>query len=317
MKIIYPPLISWHMLPQSPQAYCRIFAENGIETYFMDSNHPAAERHTKRPFEAQRNLTVLPPGRDPRDYADTLFFSYPEHVHHAENFDKILYVLYDYHGDFLIDKLVKSIEVADIVVAISKELYNLALSLGCKKSKLLYIPNGLFFDEFMKEYEKPSILQDIEYPIVGYSGVISKEWTDIELIEEIAQDYSVVCTGSIFDGKLSDNIYNVGHIPKEDFPNFVKSFHIGILPFRNNKFSQHMDPLKFYHYCAAQIPVLTTNIPAVVNSKIPTYELKKENVESALKMDNPQLRGARLHYAKEHDWKTVLVPLVKRLKELD
>jgi glycosyltransferase involved in cell wall biosynthesis len=293
-------------------------AKNGFDCYFMDSNHPAAEKHTEKPFKAQENLTVLPPGYDIREIdPDVLFYSYPPHIQLVDQFkpDTVLFVMYDYHGDEYLPSLKRSLDVADIVVAISKKLYNLAIKLGCKERKLLYIPNGVYYKDFIGKFKKPKVLKNMESPIIGYSGVISEKWTDIALLNEVAEHYTVVCTGAVFDGDLSDNIINLGHQSNEEFPAFVRSFDVGLLPFKVSKFSKCMDPLKYYQYCAAGIPTVSISIPAVMDSNLAycTDEHFSEFIKLALNEHSKYRMTKRRKYARDHDWETVLKPLLEEL----
>lgn len=320
MKILYLPIVSYSMLPQSPHAYLDIFSQNGFDCYFMDSNHPAAEKHTHEPFSPQENFTVLPPNYDVNKIKpDILFISYPPHIHQVENFKpkNVMLVLYDFHDEGYHRELKKGIELADVIVSISHELYDFAIQLGADEDKLLYIPNGVYYDEFNKKHEMPNELKQINKPIIGYEGAISKHWVDINLLNKTADEYGVTFIGSVFDGDLSPNIYNLGHMERKELIQYIQHFDVGLIPFPRNKFAQHCDPLKYKEYLAAGIPTVSTPIPAVMETELAYVGDNFTNlINKALEENNRKLVNERKRFAKKLDWKTILKPLVNRLGEL-
>jgi glycosyltransferase involved in cell wall biosynthesis len=88
-------------------------------------------------------------------------------------------------------------------------------------------------------------------PIVGYYGAIA-EWFDLDLMAEVAASrpqYSFVVIGEVtLDriGKLKNlpNVHLLGEKPYRELPGYLRQFAVCTLPFRMNRLTRAVDPVK-------------------------------------------------------------------------
>jgi glycosyltransferase involved in cell wall biosynthesis len=132
--------------------------------------------------------------------------------------------------------------------------------------------NGLARDAFEKLSDPdvdphPDILR-IPSPRLGYAGMIS-ERLDWKLIQEVASrepQWQFVLAGRVTDDKLRKrvahlpNIHFPGEFPQKDVPSILKSFDLGIMPYRDTPFFDFLNPLKFYEMAAAGLPMVSSPV---------------------------------------------------------
>ncbi|MHA1753372.1 MAG: glycosyltransferase [Candidatus Helarchaeota archaeon] len=222
--------------------------------------------------------------------------------------------------DYLITKENNLCNIVDIVITTSKELY--------KKKKIInqntyFIPNGVDFHVFQKYFfeknEIPEDLKNVKKPIIGFVGGLA-QWIDFELIKYIAKespDWSVVLVGPII-GNLNiinikneyKNIYFLGKKEKEDIPKYVSNFDVCINPFKINKLSKHVNPLKVYEYLAAMKPVVSVKMPELeslsdiihfADSKFDFVEKISTTLQSPDKIDKQKVT----EIIKQFDWRNL------------
>ena len=56
------------------------------------------------------------------------------------------------------------------------------------------------------------------------------------------------------------NIHLTGSVPQEDVPHVLKTFELGLLPYRDTSFFKYLNPLKFYEMAAAGLPIVSSPI---------------------------------------------------------
>lgn len=115
----------------------------------------------------------------------------------------------------------------------------------------------------------PSELQGLQRPIIGFWGLIH-EWIDLDLIQYVAlrhPEWSVVLVGKVgIDcAKLQcmPNVHLVGPRSYASLPGFAKGFTVAMLPFKVNRLTESVNPIKLREYLAAGLPVVSTALPEV------------------------------------------------------
>ncbi|GKV69407.1 hypothetical protein NCCP2716_19050 [Sporosarcina sp. NCCP-2716] len=156
--------------------------------------------------------------------------------------------------------------VADYVLASSNRLYT---KMAHFNKNIVYLPNGVWLDDY-------SVPQDDKYkndayqadkPIIFFMGAIS-EWVDIDLIDYISKnrsDYSYVFVGHQ-QIKLppNDNIFYLGYKEYHELSRYLNSSRVAIIPFKINKLTSAVTPLKLYEYLASSTPVVSTLMPDII-----------------------------------------------------
>jgi glycosyltransferase involved in cell wall biosynthesis len=137
--------------------------------------------------------------------------------------------------------------------------------------------------------EHPS-LQGILRPRVGYFGLID-ERCDQQLILTLAQrmvNISFVITGDIVTDvsllKGQKNIYFTGKVPYGELPHITQGLDVLILPYKVNKLTNAIQPLKLKEYLATGKPVISCAIREACNlSKFVSIVITPQEWEMAIR----------------------------------
>lgn len=132
--------------------------------------------------------------------------------------------------------------------------------------KISVIKNGVKANFVSKNNGVPDDMKDIPKPIAGFGGKISY-LLNTELINQVAREnphISFVFVGQILDKETfnkiekTPNIYFLGDKHYEEYPNYVNSFDICIVPYRIGKDQHGGDSLKVYEYLLTGKKVIGT-----------------------------------------------------------
>ncbi|MCS2161494.1 hypothetical protein MUU47_10265 [Scandinavium sp. H11S7] len=97
----------------------------------------------------------------------------------------------------------------------------------------------------------------------GYVGSVAK-WFDWQFIEKLAvnrPNSKIVIVGPLYvkPDTVPDNVIIKSAIDYKDIPSLIRTFTYGIIPFQINELTESVDPVKYYEYIAAGIPVISTS----------------------------------------------------------
>ena len=224
---------------------------------------------------------------------DLIILEYPfkqasEQLKHYNG--KIIYEILDDWaelGSLAYDKKVekKVIALADLTTAVSKKL--------AKDYKCIYSPNAVDLDLY-DSLDVPAIKpNDPTNLIVGYVGHLRGWWFDWEIIKRLSEQKNIeVHIVGEYDVYrfTAPNVFYHGKKSYEKIPGYVKSFDVGIIPFKKGKLFDKVSPLKAYEYIAANVPIVSM------------YSLE-------------QIKLPDLHYADDIDYFVDLVNSYKNIKE--
>jgi len=95
------------------------------------------------------------------------------------------------------------------------------------------------------------------------------EWIDLDLLSYMAKrhpEWSIVLVGRVASiwrpGKLP-NVHWLSGRPYASLPGYAKGFSAAILPFKINRLTESVNPIKLREYLAAGLPVVSTPLPEV------------------------------------------------------
>ncbi len=171
---------------------------------------------------------------------------------------------------------------SDVFIATSQNLYD-KLSKQGKQVHLL--THGVDYDFFKKApADEHVLLEGIPKPRVGYFGLFDQR-SDQSLLLELAKrmpDISFVITGN-FETDTSDflkqkNIYLTGSIPYNELPAMAGGWDVCMLPYKLNKLTDAIQPLKIKEYLATGKPVISTPIKEA--RRLEDYVVIAETVDS-------------------------------------
>lgn len=244
-----------------------------------------------------------------------------------------LKIVYDRHDDFSSFSGVNECEV----VKLEKELVGmcdgliysstyLQLPFGNSKPTAV-IPNGVDFSHFDRS-KSNEVAIGLERPIIGYVGTIS-DWFDFDLLRTVAiarPRWNFLLIGpwvgvnkDAFSG--IPNVIAIGQREYSTIPLYVAGFDVGIIPFKINRLTEGVDPVKMYEYLAAGKPVVATDIPAIDNRfvrKAKNIEEFARYIEEALaESRDPELVKMRKAFARANSWSVRGHQLLSFLASID
>lgn len=132
--------------------------------------------------------------------------------------------------------------------------------------------NGLSRDAFEKlsdpEAQPHPDITSIPSPRLGYAGMISErlDWNLVKHLAAAEPKWNFVFVGRISDDKIRrrmarlHNVHFPGEFPHKDVPSILKSFDLGMMPYRDTPFFEFLNPLKFYEMAAAGLPMVSSPI---------------------------------------------------------
>jgi glycosyltransferase involved in cell wall biosynthesis len=191
------------------------------------------------------------------------------------------------------------------------------------------IPYGVNLDRFSsngssnhKIIERSRNNGQQEKPIIGYVGGLHRH-LDVELLTAMAQarpDWQWVCMGPAQRnvGKLAalQNVELPGAVPHDQLARHIETFDVGIVPYVRSTFTDTVVPTKINEYLAMGIPVVSTNLPSVIEAYSwegaviateATLHKFVAAIESALALPKDQIaRDRRRSVAALADWEARL-----------
>ncbi len=209
---------------------------------------------------------------------------------------------------------------ADLVFTSSKNLYEDKRKYN---SQTYLVHNVGDYNHFIKatypETKIPKDIENIPSPIIGFIGAIDDYKLDMELVSYLAQertDWSIVLIGptGIAGKKMCTsvlknykNVYLLGEKEYEILPNYIKTFDVCIIPYRNNEYTRNCFPIKFFEYLATGKPVVVIGLPELEKFAHLTEVAKDKgefirSISECLKYDAPEKRQKRIELARENTW---------------
>lgn len=158
---------------------------------------------------------------------------------------------------------------SDILIATSESLYKKLLKSGRQTHLLTHGVDRAIFEQ--ANSDEHHLLSKIPKPRVGYFGLFD-ERSNYQLLADVASrmpHIAFVITGrvemTIPSHPKTPNIYFTGSVPYAELPAVVKGLDILFLPYRLNKLTKSISPLKLKEYLATGKPIVSTPLPEVLN----------------------------------------------------
>ena len=166
----------------------------------------------------------------------------------------------------------RTIRASDVVITTSATLQDQRRGLNPNTHM---VPHGVDYDHFaasdsVSPDQVPEEICDIPRPIFGYFGLIS-DYVDLELIGQAARarpQWSFVFLGDVRRDTAPidrlENVYLLGGRSYESLPGYCSRFDVGLIPFRMNRLTRAVNPIKLREYLAAGLPVVSSPMPEVL-----------------------------------------------------
>lgn len=206
----------------------------------------------------------------------------------------------------------------DLTLTTSQELKRIK----SKYARFIYcLPNAvdpdLFNRTFFEQLEIPIELIGVQKKVIGYIGNIEHR-IDYKLVKMIAKAHYDKLL--YFIGPLSTKEYQEEGLDRfkniiftngkkiEELPAYLQNIDCAIIPFRCNKLTKSIYPLKINEYLAGGKPVVTTNFSEDIRlfKKVvyiaENHEQFVDLINIAINEDNSELAKNRIRVANENSW---------------
>jgi len=203
----------------------------------------------------------------------------------------------------------------DLAIVVSPQLLEAKRAFN---AQTYLVPNGVDPAAFEVVAPVPDDLQLIPAPRLIYSGLIGAR-LDLKLLYDLMRrrpDWSLVLLGEVnaagAEAALAElqslaNVHVLGLRPVNAVPAYLAACEVCVLPYRQDREAQHIDPLKLYEGLAAGKPIVMTPIPAahsfceVVRTAANVEEMERQ-ILAALCENSPQCEARRRSAVAGHTW---------------
>lgn len=165
-------------------------------------------------------------------------------------------------------------ESADLIVCSSRMLHEHALR---EYEKGEYVDHGVDYDLFSRAVDAgrvPDELRRVEGPIIGFFGNIDGNTVDKALLDRVIRlrpEYRFVLVGSMAgdfeDLRRHPNVVWVDRQPYRRIPEFGAAFDVCLMPWLQNEWIRHCNPIKLKEYLALGKPIVSTPFPELERYK--------------------------------------------------
>ncbi|MCX7698329.1 MAG: glycosyltransferase [Candidatus Goldbacteria bacterium] len=225
----------------------------------------------------------------------------------------------------------KIINNSNCVVVTSKLLKEKIKKIN-KEKKIYLINNGVSNEfihlgkDFLMKNQKNNNKKNKK--IIGYIGEINW-WFDEKKLEECLiyfknKNILFYLAGRVNNQKINflakkyHNLKLFGEISHEKISDLLKTFDAGIIPFKINKFTNSINPVKIFEYFAFGLPVITSKLKELEKYKKYVYFYDEKNIlekiNNALNEDNYQLKYKRNNIASLNKWEFLSNKYLKLIK---
>jgi glycosyltransferase involved in cell wall biosynthesis len=218
------------------------------------------------------------------------------------------------YADYLEELEQAMLSQADLIFVTSR---NLLQEKNGSKTPAVLLPHGVDFEHFHSAVqplgEVPEELRDLPRPILGFHGVLAP-WVDTEILERVCQAFSeasIVLIGPEWiDFPVSKglpNLHRLGMRTYAELPRYAAHFDVGLIPFRQDRLTAYVNPLKLLEYLALGLPVVSTPLPDLAPYANVLYQASTpddfvDQVKVALQDREPKRREQRFALAAEESW---------------
>lgn len=264
--IVYANTIDWDFtgLTQRPHHLAKLLSQRGFKFYFVNLTQRTdkiRERISDN-LEIYHNWEVFLK-RVPK--VDIYMSSWAERFVDLQKIQAEC-VLYDSLDNFPSNEHneLNMLSHSNIVLAASQPLYDLRKT---QHGNVHLCKNACFAEHGEREYDIPSDLKQFKQtkrPIILFSGALASSWVDLELIEKIAKNYTVVVVGKRWDVYEPKGTHYLGAKTHEELQAYYRHCDVNILPFKRGQIADFSSPIKNFEAMIHGTPTVATDIPEAI-----------------------------------------------------
>lgn len=203
---------------------------------------------------------------------------------------------------------------ADLIICSSSRLHERARQLyGAGE----YVDHGVDFDLFDAAVRKPRIpreLEGVKHPIIGFFGNMDGNTVDYTMLAQVIRlrpQYRFAFVGPIASGfeglRGHANVTTIAQRPYREIASYGAVFDVCLMPWLQNEWIEHCNPVKLKEYLALGKPVVSTPFPELLRCRSLCYEASGAEtfasaIDQALEEDSPSRREQRRAWAAQHTW---------------
>lgn len=178
--------------------------------------------------------------------------------------------------------------------------------------------------------ERLAALRALSRPRIVFSGNLAPHKVHFDLIARIARErpqWQFVLIGPPWEGteepsalralRRARNVTFTGHVAYRDLPAFLHEADVLAIPYRENRATRAVSPMKFFEYLATGLPVVATPLPsllpyheAVHLARTPAQWVRA--IEAAL-ADPADLAEQRRVLARRHTWQARIAEMEREI----
>jgi len=128
-----------------------------------------------------------------------------------------------------------------------------------------FLDHGVDLDHFRHRDELPADLRAIPGPRIGFFGALDDYLVDFDLLERLAAklpDVSLVLIGDSTHPMdrfaKYPNVHHLGFRPYDTIPAYGSGFDVALMPWQDNPWIRHANPIKLKEYLALGLPIVST-----------------------------------------------------------
>ncbi|SES25190.1 glycosyltransferase [Actinokineospora terrae] len=157
---------------------------------------------------------------------------------------------------------------SDHVLYVSRQLQG--EESGLTQDRAHFLDHGVDLQHFRRRAELPADIASIPGPRIGFFGSLDDYLVDFDLLERLAQEFPEASLVLIGDATLSmerfakyPNVHWLDFRPYAQIPAYGTGFDVAIMPWLDNDWIKHANPIKMKEYLALGLAVVSTDFPEV------------------------------------------------------
>ncbi|TWP50955.1 glycosyltransferase [Lentzea tibetensis] len=133
-----------------------------------------------------------------------------------------------------------------------------------------FIDHGVDLEHFTMRTALPADLASIPGPRIGFFGSLDDYLVDFDLLERVAAEFPDASLVLIGDATCSmerydkfSNVHWLDFKSYEEIPGYGSGFDVALMPWLDNDWIKHANPIKMKEYLALGLAVVSTDFPEV------------------------------------------------------
>ena len=244
---------------------------------------------------------------------------------------------YQPHAEWLEDRERALCSAADLVFTTSSTLYELRKSLNPETHLVHNVGDAAHFKQAMDPHlEAAPEIAKLEGPVIGFVGAVSDYKLNVDWMLTAARarpNWHFVIIGpvgladpstNVSSLREQANVHLLGVRAYDQLPSYLKAVDVTVIPYRINRYTESVFPIKFFEFMATGKPVVVSPLPSCSDYfdavlVADTEESFIAKLDEALAMGSTN-RDSRVALAEANSWPkrigSILSHIDRKLEQL-